>query len=112
MLIKCMLPLSIVEREGFKEFINYIDPSFVMPTRKTIKDSGIPNLKDVVHSKIKKLLETIEFPSMSVDGWSDATMRSFNGYICQGVDENWDLQTFSVDFKPVTGIFMQSLFLD
>ena len=41
MLIKCMLPLSIVEREGFKEFINYIDPSFVMPTRKTSTNDRI-----------------------------------------------------------------------
>jgi hypothetical protein len=37
MLVKCMLPISIVDNPGFREFINYIDPSFTIPSRKTIK---------------------------------------------------------------------------
>lgn len=30
-IIKCMLPISIVENKGFTEYISYIDPSFHMP---------------------------------------------------------------------------------
>ncbi|XP_076863998.1 uncharacterized protein LOC143516329 isoform X2 [Brachyhypopomus gauderio] len=30
-------PLSIVESEGFKELVQVLEPSYVLPTRKTIK---------------------------------------------------------------------------
>ena len=99
-----MLPLSLVETAGFKEFINYIDPSFSMPSRKTVKSTGIPELKDMIVVKLKELLEKIEFPNMSTDGWSDPTLRPFNGYICQGIDSDWNLITLPVDFRQITGI--------
>ena len=51
-----------------------------MPTRKTIRDTGVPELKDLVSTKVENFLKTIEYPNMSVDGWSDDTLRSFNGY--------------------------------
>ena len=70
-----------------------------MPTRKTIKTTGVPALKDLVFIKLKNQLQTIQYPNMSVDGWSDATARSFNGYICQGIDDQWNLLTLSVDFR-------------
>ena len=98
-----MLPLSLVENKGFKEFINYIDPSFLMPTRKTIKTTGVPALKEIVFSKLKNQLQTIQFPNMSVDGWSDATARAFKGYVCQGIDDEWNLLTIPVDFRPLKG---------
>ncbi len=45
MLVRCMLPISLVENKGFKEYILYMDPSFSMPTRSRIKDTGLPDLK-------------------------------------------------------------------
>lgn len=37
MIIKCMLPISIVDMAGFRDFIEYLDPCFKMPSRNTIK---------------------------------------------------------------------------
>jgi uncharacterized membrane-anchored protein len=34
--------------------------------------------------KIKKELKEIDSINISVDGWSDAIMRCFNGFIAQG----------------------------
>jgi hypothetical protein len=98
-----MLPLALVENKGFKDFIYNIDPSFLMPTRKTIKSTGVPALKDLVFIKLKNQLQTIQYPNISVDGWSDATARSFNGYVCQGIDDQWNLLTLSVDFRHLPG---------
>jgi hypothetical protein len=42
MLVSSMLPLSLVENQSFKEFINYWHPSLKMPTRKTVKSTGVP----------------------------------------------------------------------
>lgn len=43
MVIKCCLPLSIIENEGFKEYLNILDPSFNIPSRITIRNNIIPN---------------------------------------------------------------------
>ena len=99
-----MLPLSMVDKEAFKKYIKTIDPSFVMPTRKTVKETGVPQLKNIVSEKIMNILDTIDYPNVSVDGWSDDTVRPFNGYIVQGIDNQWNLKVLSVAFKPVSGL--------
>ncbi|XP_025759223.1 uncharacterized protein LOC106098983 isoform X4 [Oreochromis niloticus] len=37
-IIKDCQPLSIVESEGFRELVQVLEPSYVLPTRKTIKE--------------------------------------------------------------------------
>ena len=81
MLVKCMLPISIVENKAFVEYINYLDPSFCMPSRHNIKDTVLPKLKSVCQSKIKSLLTTIPSINTSMDAWTDAAVRPFNGFI-------------------------------
>ena len=48
-----MLPVSLVENPGFRDYINYLDPSFNIPSRSKIKNTGLPNLKDAVQKTIK-----------------------------------------------------------
>ena len=45
MLIKCMLPLSLVERLPFRDFLNKFDPSFTCPNRDSLKKYGISHMK-------------------------------------------------------------------
>ncbi len=97
-----MLPLSLVENQSFKEFINYLHPSFKMPTRKTVKSTCVPTLKECVIIIMKNLITEIEYPNIS-DGWSDSTARPFNGYVCQGIDSYWNLLSLPIEFKHMKG---------
>ena len=56
-----------------------------------------------VDLKLKQLINSMKWVNVSVDGWSDATIRCFNGYIIQGIDSNWKLHTLAVAFQYVTG---------
>jgi hypothetical protein len=47
-----MLPISLVENEGFRDYISYLDPSFNIPSRSKVKNTGIPNLKLAVQNEI------------------------------------------------------------
>ena len=111
MLSRCMIPISIVENEGFIDYIKFLDPSFTMPTRRRIKEVGLPNLKSIVQSKIKTILKSIPWINTSVDLWTDSTMRPFNGYIAQGIDNNWNLQTIPIEFESITGTLTDCLFI-
>lgn len=93
-----MLPPSLVNNEGFRDFISYLDPSFNIPTRSKIKDTGMPSLKGVVQNEIKEVLKNIDYVNISTDLWTDATVRPFNGYICQGIDNDWILHCIPIEF--------------
>jgi hypothetical protein len=82
-----MLPISIVENKNFREFISYIDPS----------------LKRQCQEKIKDILKNIQWPNTSMDAWTDSVIRLFNGFITQGIDNDWKLHTIPTEFEYVEG---------
>lgn len=84
MLVKCMLPISLVEHKAFREYISYIDPSFNMPSGETVKLTGLPKLCQQVNERMKLRLTNISWVNVSLDLWSDAILRPYNGLICQG----------------------------
>jgi hypothetical protein len=53
MLVKCCLPLSLAEHEGFREFCECLESSYKPPVRKTIKHSILPDMRKEVEKKIK-----------------------------------------------------------
>jgi len=79
-----MLPVQLVEKDGFREFMNYLEPSFRIPTRHKLKTTDLPNLKTSIENKIRLELAQFDSLNVSLDGWSDAILRSFNGYVVQG----------------------------
>ena len=105
MLVKCMLPISIVENQSFRENINYLDPSFSMPTRTTIKNTVLPQLKNSCQIKIKNIIKSIPSISTSMDAWTDAAIRPFNGFVAQGIDYDWNLHTIPIAFDYIDGEF-------
>ena len=106
MLVKCMLPISMVENSAFVEYIKYLGPSFSMPVRPTVKNSALPQLKVIVQNKIKAILNTIPSLSTSMDAWTDAAARPFNGFIAQGIDYEWNLHTLPIAFDYIDLFFL------
>jgi hypothetical protein len=109
MIVKLMLPISIVEQPGFKEFILKLDPQVTVPNRYSIKTQGLIYLNNIVINKINEIISKCEHINISNDGWTDATARCFDGYIIQSIDNDWNLvtlpiafrQSFSHDFKSI-----------
>jgi hypothetical protein len=84
MMIKCSLPVSLFNKTGFVEWLEYIDPSFSVPCEYTIKTNYLVNFTLFVENKLRTILEPIKHVNISLDLWSDATLRSFNGIIVHG----------------------------
>ena len=103
MLIKLMLPVSLIESKAWEEWLHSLDKSYVIPSREQIKKFVVPEMMSTVHSKLKTLLASIPWLNLSADGWSDATMRCFNGYIAQGIDSEWRMHTIPIALRIVKG---------
>lgn len=104
MLIKCMLPISLVDSAAFRDYIKFLDPSFSMPTRRTINDTALPKLKEICQKRIKDILNNIATVTVCTDLWSDCTARPFNGFIAQGLDTEWKLHCLPIEFDFIEGI--------
>ena len=78
--VKLMIPLSFNESRHWIEWIQILDPDFNVPTVQTIKASLYTIAKDIEY-KTTLQLKSIDYVNVSVDDWSDATNRSFNGYV-------------------------------
>ncbi len=100
MLVKCMLPTSLVEQEGFVEWVEYMDPCF---NRHTIKVTGLPSLRTFVNNSNRERLVDIPWPNVSCDGWSDDVVRGWNGYYVQGISNEWEMQNIPLEFKDFKG---------
>lgn len=51
--------------------------------------------------KIIVNLNSVDYPNVSLDLWSDATMRSFLGVIVTGINDKWELVELTGAFKIV-----------
>jgi hypothetical protein len=77
LIIKLGLPLSIVERPAFINFMKTVDPKFTLTSRQTLSRTTIPSLYDKMHDHLKDFCSTATFVSLALDIWSDRRLRSF-----------------------------------
>ena len=47
-------------------------------------------------------LDTIDFVSISFDGWTSDASQNYIGILCHGITPNWTLETFLLDVVPVS----------
>jgi hypothetical protein len=71
------LPLSLVERQPFIDFMHKIDPKFTLTSRRTLSRTIIPKLYSNMTDKLKKFCCEVEFISLTLDIWTDRRMRAF-----------------------------------
>ncbi|KAL0161617.1 hypothetical protein M9458_045342, partial [Cirrhinus mrigala] len=90
MIVKDLQPFSIVEDEGFKAFVNKLDPTYVLPTRKTVKTMVRHKYRE---EKEKAMAQVKNIPSvcLTADMWTSLTMESYLGVTCHYTDSNTEL---------------------
>ena len=58
---KDMLPIRIVEKEGFKTLVKKLDLRYELPTRKYMSKKAIPDLYSVTRQFVQSQIGTTEF---------------------------------------------------
>ncbi|KAI2665831.1 E3 SUMO-protein ligase ZBED1 [Labeo rohita] len=81
MIVKDLQPFSIMEDEGFKAFVNKLDPTYVLPTRKTVKTMEKPMAQ----------VKNIPSVCLTADMWTSLTMESYLEVTCHYTDSNTEL---------------------
>ncbi|XP_067951337.1 E3 SUMO-protein ligase ZBED1-like [Watersipora subatra] len=92
-LAKDSMPLYTVEKQGFKDLIECLDPRFKMPSRKLFSDKLIPSLYSETKTGVCNQLANITHFSLTTDGWSSIGLTPYLSLTVHYVSPEWDLVT-------------------
>lgn len=98
-------PLSIVEDEGFRRLMSYLDPRYTLPGCKYFTDVCLPQLYQTVYTYIDSLLkDNIKSISFTSDIWSSnvcpMSMLSLNA---QFIDADFELHKVVLHSQDFSG---------
>ena len=99
---KDMLPIQIVEKEGFKTLVKKLDPQYELPTRKYMSKKAIPDLYSVTRESVKSQISTADFFAATTDIWSSSTMEPYLSYTLHHIAEDWQLKSLFGDIVSAT----------
>ena len=88
-LAKDMLPMHIVEKDGFRRMIEVLDSRYDLPHRKYFSQTAIPKLYSRVRDTVVAELCKVEFFSATTDLWSSHTMEPYLSLTIHYIDEEW-----------------------
>lgn len=77
LIIELGLPLSLIERPGFVDFMFHVDPRFSMISRRTLTRTILPNLYAKMMEELKSFCSIATFLSLTLDLWTDRRQRAF-----------------------------------
>ncbi|CAM4841257.1 unnamed protein product [Rotaria magnacalcarata] len=107
LIVRCNLPLNIVESAGFRVFMKDYCFKYEPISAKKLKRDILPSFMNNVSKTIHEALNKINYLSLTIDGWSDRRCRSFLGITCHFIDDKMMSQAYLLDFvrhkSPHTG---------
>lgn len=87
-------PFKIVEDEGFKEFVQLLNPKYTLPDRHSISKTHIPALYEKCMFETKELVTNeAESVCMTTDCWSSRNNESFMAITIHFIDSKFELRS-------------------
>ncbi|KAI3357771.1 hypothetical protein L3Q82_015529, partial [Scortum barcoo] len=87
MIIKDCQPFTLVENEGFRALMQLVAPSYVLPSRKTVKDL-VDHKYEEEKEKTKKDLQSAIAVTLTADMWTSINMEAYLAVTCHYVDQD------------------------
>lgn len=105
MITKDLQPFSIVEDEGFKEFTRALNPSYDLPSRKTLSDRLLQSEYDVKLASTKEVvMNNCDTICLTVDCWTSRTMTAYIAITGHFIHrENLEFNSFLLQCSALEG---------
>ncbi|GFR27038.1 zinc finger BED domain-containing protein 1 [Trichonephila clavata] len=104
MLLVDMLPVNILEGNGFKKLITSLEPSYKIPTVKEFFIDHIPKKYYVEYKKVQNFLKDAEKVHTSIELWTGYNDQNFLTISSHFVTSDFHYKHYALSTVPVTGI--------
>lgn len=88
-----MMPLSTVEKDGFRKLIKVLDPRYELPGRKYFSQTALPQLYYECRRKLEIHLKDVKYFATTTDLWSSRTSEPYMSLTIHFIDEEWALHS-------------------
>ncbi|XP_008182425.1 zinc finger BED domain-containing protein 6-like [Acyrthosiphon pisum] len=96
MIVKEYHPFSVVEDQEFRNLIKMLNPSYIIPSRKTVTQSLLPQMYEMTIERVKDQLKNVSAVCMTTDGWTSLNNESFVAVTVHFIDPENETQLSSV----------------
>lgn len=72
-----MMPYSVVDKKGYRRFVKVLQPSYQLPSRKSLTEKMIPDKFLTTQATIKSELQKAEFFLFTTDAWTSVANKSY-----------------------------------
>jgi len=86
MIVKEYHPFSVVEDIEFRKLIKMLCPTYVIPSRKTVTQSLMPQMFEMTVECVKDTLRNVEAVCLTTDGWTSRSNQSFISVTAHFID--------------------------
>ena len=100
MIVQDLRPLQIVGGEGFKALVAFCEPNYDLPRRKFVTCYREHMHADLI-SRMKSVLTTTEFLSLTSDIWTSAANESYMSVTAHFIDNSWCLNRMVLPTLPL-----------
>ncbi|XP_056603707.1 E3 SUMO-protein ligase ZBED1-like [Triplophysa dalaica] len=94
-------PFSIVEDKGFKEYSHLLDPSYSLPSRKTLSKTVMPRLYDKLRGNLMDKIKSASAVCLTTDCWTSLTTESYMTVTCHFI-EDFQMTSYLLDCFVLT----------
>ena len=102
MIARDSLPISTVENEGFRNLIQYLEPSYDIPSRKTMT-SYLQGLFKAKKEGLKSELSEVDDVALTIDCWTSCTQEGYMTVTAHYMKDT-KFQSKVIDTRPVAPI--------
>ena len=102
LIVEDCLSLRLTESVNLRAFVDYLKPGYKPPCRQTLTTKLLPKIEDALKKTVKEKLASIDYFSISFDGWTSISMHNFIAVLCHGITSDWKFETFLLKIASVT----------
>lgn len=92
-----MHPFNVVEGRGFREFVEALNPNYVLPSRHLISKTLIPATYEACVNNIKTLIQRGKVFCITTDSWSSLNTINFVAITAHFVDDEFNLNSILLE---------------
>ena len=97
---KDMRPVALIEGIGFQNLVATLEPSYQIPSRKSIM-KALHSTYDEVKTRLQTELNGVDSVALTTDHWTSPAVDSYVGLTAHFITQEWNLQTRVLQTKEV-----------
>lgn len=98
---KDLRPYSVVENAGFRLLMKRLEPRYVVPSRRHLSETVIPQMYGKTKDALVHSLKLAERVALTCDTWTSRNTVSYLTITCHHIDEEWRLASSVLQTRAV-----------